>query len=726
MSFLTPFLLAGAAAFLIPLIIHLLNRRKEQLVRWGPMHLLHEVIRQKKRRFRVEQWLLLLLRVALPIILALCLARPVMTALKNLPGLNKTSLVVLLDDSFSMRAPREDGTAQKQAQLSLERIAQELPGGSDVQVITAGGAPRRVQDSSTMLDLLPKTLSAVPSLAGPVQPNEALQSAVAAAAQAPSGMREVLVVSDFQKSDWQAFVEGAALPALDALAKQDPKPVLTFYRVASDLGENLAVASFEVSAHLAAEGQLIGAKVRIKNHGKRLQQDVPVHLEADGARIRTTRVTVPAEGEATLTLTHSFDKAGDHALAVRIEGDTLTEDNAATAIVQVRTQVRVLLLTEDERSADLEGALDFVELALMPNDAVEEKTLKDLIQTQRLDFRRLRREDLKGVEVVIAADMDRPERLRQLEEYVEQGGGLILFPGPHSQTESWQRDYARVKFLPAQVKGLQSASGAAARLVAQRFTHPALSYFSDGRAGRLADAEIQTWWTLEPRDDEAKVLLSLDRGSPMLVERSYGQGRVILAASTASPDWGTLPIQPYFVPLMQRLVAHLASQSGASRSFLVGQSLQVAVANAADTNKNSTRPTSLLTAREGESFTLKAPTDEDAELKVQKQGNTLELKSKPTVSPGVYALARPGSGETGAMKFAVNVDPAEADLRPLSDEDVKELAGRFGAGYADSLTSYQALDRERRHGSEVWQIFLLLLLLLLFGEVLLAQRISRA
>jgi hypothetical protein len=99
MTFLNIALLAGGLTFLIPLLIHLLNKRKVVTVRWGAMHLLHEVIRQKKRKMKIEQLLLLVTRVAVPIILALCLARPVLTALRSL-GMGSSSLIVILDDSF--------------------------------------------------------------------------------------------------------------------------------------------------------------------------------------------------------------------------------------------------------------------------------------------------------------------------------------------------------------------------------------------------------------------------------------------------------------------------------------------------------------------------------------------------------------------------------------------------------------------------------------------------
>ena len=102
MTFLNAILLAGAAAFLIPLIIHLLNKRRVVTVRWGAMNLLHEALRQKKRNVKIEQLLLLLVRISIPILLALCLARPVLTWFQNLTGGSKSSLVVLLDNSLSL------------------------------------------------------------------------------------------------------------------------------------------------------------------------------------------------------------------------------------------------------------------------------------------------------------------------------------------------------------------------------------------------------------------------------------------------------------------------------------------------------------------------------------------------------------------------------------------------------------------------------------------------
>ena len=139
MNFLNAILLGGIAAFSLPLIIHILNKRRFKQVQWGAMHLLAPVVRKNNQRIRLEQLLLLLMRIAIPIILALCLARPVLTSVRKYGENAKTSTVFLLDDSFSM----QDGTpARSNFSRAREEIAlalDEMRDGSDSSVILFGG-----------------------------------------------------------------------------------------------------------------------------------------------------------------------------------------------------------------------------------------------------------------------------------------------------------------------------------------------------------------------------------------------------------------------------------------------------------------------------------------------------------------------------------------------------------------------------------------------------------
>jgi hypothetical protein len=708
MTFLNTILLWGAAAFLIPLLIHLLNKRKVVTVRWGAMHLLQEVIRQRKRKWKIEQWLLLAVRIAIPILLALCLAQPVLTALRAF-GLGKTSLVMLLDDSFSMRAPAAGGSPAEKARQDVARMLEAQPKGSDAQIVLAGGVPRRLLDEPTSsLDLLPKQLSDTAMQSGPVRANDALQTAAAAFAKANHAARELAILSDFQASDWQSTAEGAALPALEALLKQQPSPQVTFYRLTSDLTENLSIASADLSALVVAEKQPLGLRVRVQNHGKRPWQDVAVHLEADGARLRTTRVSLPAEGFSVVTFTHAFDSVGDHSLAVRMEGDSFPDDNAFYSVVQVRNQLNVLLVDGDPSDQPLGGAADFLELALTPYLAAANPSLKDLIRVTKVDARRLRDDDLRGKEVVIFADVERHRgNMATLEKFVKEGGGLIIFAGPHADIAWYNRDFYRKGegLLPASIKSLQRAPATSpARLLQQRLTHPALLYFNDARGGRLQDAEFQSWWAFEGHE-QARPLLQLDGGSPLLVEKSVERGRVIAAATTADAEWTNLPLQPFFVPLIQRLVTYLATQSTLSAWEQVGAPLRLVLGS----------------ERIGSEYTLRGPTGQVETLKARAEGGKALLESRPIAAPGIYKLSQ--GSETRLLAY--NLDPAESALTPLPAEKVKAIADRYQAAFVDGFDAWQKLDRTRRHGSELWQPFLLALLALLFLEVLLQQLIAR-
>lgn len=718
MTFLNIALLAGGLAFLIPLIIHLLNKRKVITVRWGAMHLLHEVIRQRKRKMKIEQLLLLITRISIPIVLALCLARPVLTALRSL-GLGSSSLIVMLDDSFSMRAPAEKtstpgASVADQARNDLQQITEALPGGSAAQVVLSGGSPRKLLDQpTTALDLVPKKLADVPSMSGPVSANDAFQAATSALKNVPTAAREVLLVSDFQEADWKSIADGAALPALDTLNKQVPRPQITFYRIGSDLAENLSIASADLSALVAAETQPIGLRVRIKNHGKRPWQDIPVHLEADGARLRTARVSLAPEGEAVLSFTHAFDKVGDHSLSVRLEGDSFADDNAFHTIVQVRNQLNVLLIDGKPATAPLEGAADFLELALTPHTAAA-NTLKDLIRTRKIDQRKLRREDYKGAEVVVLADCNRVQGndLSELDKFVKAGGGLLIFAGPDIDMDWYNRELFRKGegLLPAAIKGQARADSdaAPARVLMQRLTHPALIYFNDARGGRLQDAEFRHWFEFAPPSNEnTQRILSLDRNAPLLMEKKHGRGRVIACATTANAEWTNLPLQPFFVPLMQRLTTYLATEGSAPAWQLVGSSIRIPLEQ----------------AELGAEFTLRDPTGQTQTLKSAKEGDSVLLQSPAIMQPGIFTLQRIGMEKT--MLLAFNTDNTESNLKPLPAADIQKIAQRHDAAFADSLQSYQSLDRTRRHGSELWQPLLIALLALLFFEVLLQQRISR-
>jgi len=99
MTFLNGILAFGAIAALVPLLIHLLNRSRFKVVAWGAIHLLESVLRKNRKQVQLEQIILLIIRCIIPILLALALARMVVTEWG--PFLNRIILPLVALSAYS-------------------------------------------------------------------------------------------------------------------------------------------------------------------------------------------------------------------------------------------------------------------------------------------------------------------------------------------------------------------------------------------------------------------------------------------------------------------------------------------------------------------------------------------------------------------------------------------------------------------------------------------------
>src|SRR5437868_2155452 len=136
---------AGVALVSIPIIIHILNRRRFRVVTWAAMEFLMRAMRKNRRRLEFEQWVLLATRCLLVFLLGLALARPMgceKSAIARVAG--RTGLnVIVLDNSYSMayQADRPGAkTHLDQAKKIVDGLIEQMsPGGESVVLITASG-----------------------------------------------------------------------------------------------------------------------------------------------------------------------------------------------------------------------------------------------------------------------------------------------------------------------------------------------------------------------------------------------------------------------------------------------------------------------------------------------------------------------------------------------------------------------------------------------------------
>ena len=246
--------------------------------------------------------------------------------------------------------------------------------------------------------------------------------------------------------------------------------------------------------------------------------------------------------------------------------------------------------------------------------------------------------------------------------------------------------------LPCAIKGAGHVDEgqAPARILSQRHTHPATVYFNDARGLRLQDAAFQHWLKFDRIEGEARVLLSLDRGDALMVEKTVrqrprhrrGQHRQrALEQSSAATGVRAADAASRHLPRRAERRAAIPTL----RHAAPGQPRQGPVAR------------SLRADRSAEPDPRPHAGD--------RQGRQCVRSTIPcTQQPGVYELrAKSAPKNEPPRRFAFHLNPAESNLAPLPPAKARETAARLGAAYAESYDDYERLDRSRRHGSEIWQ-----------------------
>ena len=728
MSFLNLILLGGVAAASIPLIIHLLHKRRFKVVNWAAMHLLDARRSVQKRRIRMEHWLLLVVRCLLPVVLALLMARPVLTGMHALLGAAKTSTVVLLDNSYSMDVGTKGRTTFIQARDAASQIVRNLGRGSEVSVVMMGGVPGPLLDEPTFAtDRVDRELTKLQTGYGSAVTPAALELAIGTLEKMHEAHRELIVISDFQKISWSPAEDADRLRVANLLKQLPVTPAVTFMHIGREDQNNVSVQSLDFSRFLLGVGQKFQVHANLRNHGAIPYPNLRVYFRVDGQERAASQISLNPGEDGQVLFTYTFETPGSHVIAVEADApDSLKSDNILLASVPVWDRLPVLLVNGNPGREPLTGETDFLEIALRPFSAGK-TTLADLITTTVIKPEQLDAAQLKDQRVVVLANVTQLDdrQLKALEDFVRSGGGLLIFPGSRIKT-----DWYNTKFIsdgkglfPWRLTALEGSLDDTAKqsaILVQHYEHPALALFNDPRAGNLAAANIRLWYKFAEDNAGSSraaaigsitnvspfVLARLNTGDPFLVEKRFGDGSIIACSVPCAADWSNLPLRPFYLPLMQQLVTYLAAKFDPPCNVDIGHPL-VAVL-----------PATLA----GKKLDLTDPAGLKHKLTATNEAGRTLIHFDDTHRPGLYILDTPTNTP---LHFVVNTTRAESDLTQLTGDEIKAVAKPWNAAVVSSWDEYREREQRRRFGREIWRPLLWTLLGLIFAELVLAQRIGR-
>ena len=791
MTFINGILLAGAAAFLVPLLIHIFNKSKFRKIEWGAMHLLETVIRVNRKRIQIEQIILLIIRCAIPILLAVCLARMVIqewnnflnwilfpllavvllvlaALFKNLRSLFgglcallllyilasslgwftffkkeiavsaptgdvPASTVVLLDNSYSMQASGVSLTSFEEARKAVDGVFEGQKRGSDASVILMGGQPSPVFDRPTVdLEGMSDQLADIRPNKGAVGTLDALNAAIDHLGEHANAKREILLVSDFQRLNWDSLPETSIQQTAELIKNQRVPANLTFLHVGREEIENVAIETVEMSPRLVGADQEVRLRVHLRNHGdKAYGTGLRISLYIDNADEPDSETEIPiGPKESTQALlTCRFPEAGSHHIRLEINSPDLDFDNEYRIAVNVLERIGVLLIDGDPSDEWLKGETDFLQIALTPFTRAKAE-LKDLIAPKVVRAEDFSEESLKDIKVAVLANVQKLEtgQLSLLQKFVSEQGGGLLVTGGDKVDINWHNQHLAHKTKGLVPMRINDVSGSLiereqqTRIVAQHFEHEALHLFNDRRNGNLADAEIAMWNRLVPAnadigpdDPGAPVTLALlESGDPLLVGRELGDGMVFQLAIPLDASWSNLPARAAFLPFIQQITTHLASRMFQPHNIPAGQPITAYF--------DSTLA--------GTSFTIRPPQGSDITLKAVSKGSYATVEFPDTRDEGLYTLSN--KELPGPIHYVTNSPRTESRLARLTKEEVEQYAERLGASviFEDSIDktidAYTSLEDQRRHGREMWKILMLCVLGFMVGELMLQQFFGRA
>lgn len=733
MAFLNPLLLWGATAMSVPILIHILNKRKFKRIKWAAMRFVQLSIEQKQRRLQIEDLLLLALRCLLLLLLAMALARPTLGCASSSGLFGKASVmaVVVIDNSYSMS--QTDGVASRldRAKSVAEQAVESLPSGSSVAVMLVSNVVDRViADPTHDLNLARKLIREAKLSHRGTDLGPAVTAAVELLRNRPALRKELFLITDGQASGWRQLRE---IQQNMAVNKKEIQSRVIF--VGTPEERNLAVTDLRMVSGLAPVGRPLQFQVQVTNYGKVDANDVQVTLRtgdepapSDGAIIRS----IKAGGSESAVLFARLRDPGSQTVTASVAQDHVPADDHRTLAVRALTEVKVLLVDGDPGGSARESEVFFLKNAIVPvpSAMLDAYFLKYTVVTTT-DLETARLEDYHCVFLANVADMS-PKVLEKLAAYLKRGNGLVIFPGSNTMPRFYNEQLGDTwKFLPATLgatRGDDKSETSVASFQDKNFEHEIAKVWNKPGSGTPASANFFKIFELKELPVAARksgeagppaVVLRWGDKSPAVMERPWGAGKVVLFSSSADTSWNDLPVRPaIFVPLMDRLIGSIVMRQHDNLNVNVGQPFLM---------------------REGPEYLSRDAliTPPGTEASAAKPSRRFELQSdkgdgRPTMKfeetglGGTYVVSLPDTKRT--ERFAVQLVTDESDLEALGGAQIKQIseAAEVVNWPLPPAVSFVETLQKSRIGTELWLPFAIAALLVAISESFLAQWFSRS
>lgn len=676
LEFGSPAMLFGLAAASIPIIIHLLHRRRYQETSWAAMRFLMEAARKQSRRLRWEQLLVLLVRCLAVGLLASAFSRPFFeSAFSAVAGREPRHVIVAFDNSFSMAYKDGNSTRLERGKETVRQlISGSLAGDGYSLVCLAPGRQVELISPTYRKESFLSELELIEIAEQPIDLAGTLSTLETILRESPQPReKEILIVSDFQQRDWDLTANERSLIESRLAQVAGENVGFTLLDVGGGEIGNLALTGIDISPQPVLVGQESAIVVSLRSFGGLPIAGVTVELLVDDRTIASRALDGISGEEAEIPFAHTWSAAGEHRVTARLVTDQLETDNARYQVVTVRDSVRVLLVEGRPAGSRREQSSYYLKTALetvrhpVTGEPLFEVTVSDVLGMSDLPLARF---DVLALCNLPGLGENQMLRIRR---HLSAGGGLLLIHGDLTEPDLWNPQLNRLTeegLWPTELKGIASenANEDVWGFLASDLTHPIVKPFA-GNPGSGLESAV-TWqrvgWTVREPAETRPVLL-FDDGATAIEEILLPMGRclqVAMACDASSGSWA--PLSGSFPPLVIEMFRYLSLDGGAAETLRVGQTMSGVLP------PDQFVPEIFITTPAEKQMRVEPAVSNDI--------NSLRLwHFDETDRSGFYQVEFGLPGIPSALK-AVNVNPLEGDLKQSSKQRIKkELFDDAGA-----------------------------------------------
>jgi hypothetical protein len=705
-----PLMLAWIGGASVPLVLHLLSRSQYRPVHWGAMMFLTGADAGTHHAAHLKQWVLLFLRMAMIGLLAVALARPVISArYASVPTAGLTTggpeaAVIILDDSGSMAYEKDAKPRMDQAREVTLQILSALKRGDQAGMLIAGAREFQppIPVSADLQSIAAKVSDLQPDTGSCDFSTEIIHAADLLEHAKPAD-HEIYIITDQQALNWRA-INDAFKQHWTARRSTAPPLRMTVFSVGGNEADNVAVDGFEIPDRVVVRDTATDLQVRIRNYGPVAVNAVPVSVWTGSRSLGESTISVPAHSTRVVNIPVQFFEPGSHVVSAAVKSTGLTTDDRLDYSVDVLDWPQVLLVSSAPATTQPVSPLG------MALTAVSRKGVEPAVVTMASPAD-LTADRLKPMNVVMLDDVAQlsSEQMKLLEQFANEGGGIAFFPGANvasnlKKNPVYQSGNALVPLIlqppisPARIRQAE---------IANFDRQNPIFRFVGVLPDPFAKIPIRRYFPIGAHTKDLRILARFGTNDPFMVDASIGRGHSLLLTTPIDPEWNGLSASNHLQPLVQSMVRYLCQGAVVDRNLYAGQPITATVNDPV----------------EDRSATVQYSSGGPRELvTVNRVNGHTELRYARPTRPGTYRLRYRTAGKEKVLSFVVNTGHMESDLTPLTAEQWRVMSDRLGFERVDlSHTTVAAAIDSQRGGREIWIELLGGVLGLMMVEMLLSR-----